>query len=125
MTAAAPRVALPPLTLVGGTRTASRRDEREFLPAALEVLETPASPVGRAIAATIMLFAVVAIAWATFGYVDIVATAQGKVVPTGRTKTIQPLEPGIVTSIRVRDGDVVAAGQLLIELDRTVIVAER
>jgi hemolysin D len=101
------------------------RDETEFLPAALEVLETPASPVGRAIAATIILFAVLAVAWATFGYVDIIATAPGKIVPTGRTKTIQALEPGIVTAIRVRDGDIVSAGQMLIELDRTVIAAER
>ncbi len=116
---------LPPLTLVRGAEPARRRTEREFLPAALEILETPASPVGRAISATIILFAIIAVTWATFGYVDIVATAPGKVVPTGRTKTIQALEPGIVTAIRVRDGDVVAAGQMLIELDRTVIAAER
>ena len=43
--------------------------ELEFLPAALEVLETPASPMGRAIAATIILFFVTAIAWAIFGVV--------------------------------------------------------
>ena len=114
----------PALTLVRG-REAGGRPELEFLPAALEVLETPASPVGRAIAATIILFAVLAVAWATFGYVDIIATAPGKIVPTGRTKTIQALEPGIVAAIRVRDGDVVSAGQMLIELDRTVIAAER
>src|SRR5579871_5827101 len=98
---------------------------RQFLPAALEILETPASPVGRAIGATIILFFSIAIAWASFGHVDIIATAQGKIVPTGRTKTIQPLETGIVAAIHVQDGDKVTAGKILIELDRTVTQAER
>jgi hemolysin D len=102
-----------------------QRNAREFLPAALEILETPASPVGRAIGLTIILFFALAIGWATFGHVDIIATAAGKVVPTGRTKTIQPLETGIVSAIHVHDGDKVTAGQVLVELDRTVTQAER
>lgn len=106
--------------------THNRRDTaRHFLPAALEILETPASPVGRAIGGLIILFFVIAIAWATFGRVDIIAAAPGKIVPTGRTKTIQPLEPGIVAAIHVQDGDKVTAGQLLVELDRTVALAEQ
>ncbi len=104
----------------------SRADTaRQFLPAALEIIETPASPVGRAIGGTIILFFAIAVAWATFGHVDIIATAQGKIVPTGRSKTIQPLETGTVSAIHVRDGDQVAAGQVLIELDRTVTQAEQ
>ncbi|GMO16287.1 MULTISPECIES: HlyD family type I secretion periplasmic adaptor subunit [Bradyrhizobium] len=102
-----------------------QREAREFLPAALEILETPASPVGRAVGLTIILFFALAIGWATFGHVDIIATATGKVVPTGRTKTIQPLEAGIVSAIHVHDGDRVTAGQVLVELDRTVTQAER
>lgn len=98
---------------------------RQFLPAALEILETPASPAGRMIGGTIILFFAIALAWAVVGHVDIVATAQGKIVPTGRTKTIQPLETGIVSAIHVRDGDNVSAGQVLIELDQTVTQAER
>lgn len=77
------------------------------------------------VAATIMLFFAIAIGWAIVGHVDIIATASGKIVPTGRTKTIQPLETGIVSAIHVQDGDRVAAGQVLIELDRTVTQAER
>jgi hemolysin D len=104
----------------------SRQDTaRQFLPAALEILETPASPVGRAIGGLIVLFFAIAIVWAIFGHVDIIATAPGKIVPTGRTKTIQPLETGIVSAIHVQDGDKVTAGQVLIELDRTVTQAER
>lgn len=108
-----------------GSRWSRQDTARQFMPAALEILETPASPVGRTIGGLIILFFIVAILWATFGHVDIIATASGKVVPTGRTKTIQPLEPGIVAAIHVQDGDKVAAGQVLIELDRTVTQAER
>jgi hemolysin D len=46
-------------------------------------------------------------------------------VPTGRTKTIQPLEAGTVTAIRVRDGDKVREGEVLLEIDRTISTAER
>jgi len=109
----------------GGSKWSRQDTARQFLPAALEILETPASPVGRAIGGLIILFFAIAIAWATFGRVDIIATASGKIVPTGRTKTIQPLETGIVSAIHVQDGDKVTAGQVLIELDRTVTQAER
>jgi len=104
---------------------ASRRSQLEFLPAALEIMETPASPAGRAIAATIILFLVVAVGWSIVGHIDIVAVAAGKVVPTGRTKTVQPLDTGIVTAILVKDGDRVTAGQVVMRLDQTVATAER
>jgi hemolysin D len=106
-------------------RWKSNDTARQFLPAALEILETPASPVGRAIGATVILFFALAVAWSVFGRVDIIATASGKIVPTARTKIIQPLEAGIVSAIHVQDGDRVAAGDVLIELDRTVTQAER
>jgi membrane fusion protein, hemolysin D len=105
--------------------SASRKASVEFLPAALEILETPASPAGRAIGATIILFFVVAIGWATFSRVDIIATASGKVVPTGKVKVIQPLETGVVSAIDVQDGQHVGLGQLLIQIDRTASAAER
>ena len=115
---------------IGALEEARRRWQRDdtarqFLPAALEILETPASPIGRAIGATVILFFVLAVAWAVFGHVDIIATASGKIVPTGRTKTIQPLETGVVSAIHVQDGDHVTTGQVVIELDRTVTQAER
>ncbi|WP_271607026.1 HlyD family type I secretion periplasmic adaptor subunit [Bradyrhizobium sp. CCBAU 11434] len=102
-----------------------RSDEREFLPAALEIMETPASPLGRAIAATIGASLLIAIAWASFGHIDIVATAQGKVVPTDRVKSIQPLDSGVIASINVRDGDRVKQGDVLIAMDQTASMADR
>jgi hemolysin D len=96
------------------------RDELEFLPAALEIVETPPSPIGRAIGATIIALFVLALTWAILGHVDIVATATGKIVPTGGSKVIQPFETGVVRAIRVADGQTVSAGDVLIELDPTI-----
>ena len=108
-----------------GRAAALRRAEREFLPAALEIVETPSSPIGRAIGATIISFFCLAVVWASLGTIDIVATAPGKIVPTGRTKIVQPFEIGVVRAIHVHDGDTVKAGQVLIELDPTIGDAER
>jgi hemolysin D len=107
-------------------RTHERRgEELAFLPAALEIVETPPSPIGRTIGATIILLFCAALAWAWWGTIDIVASATGKIVPSGRTKVIQPFETGVVRSIRVQDGQAVKAGDVLIELDPTVNAAER
>jgi len=59
------------------------------------------------------------------GKIDIVAVAPGKVVPSGRSKVVQPFETGVVRAIRVQDGQTVRAGEVLIELDPTVNAAER
>jgi hemolysin D len=107
-------------------RTHQRRgEELAFLPAALEIVETPPSPIGRAIGVTIILLFCAALGWSWWGTIDIVASATGKIVPSGRTKVIQPFETGVVRSIRAQDGQVVKAGDVLIELDPTVNAAER
>jgi membrane fusion protein, hemolysin D len=102
-----------------------RGEELAFLPAALEIVETPPSPIGRTIGLTIILLFCAALVWAWWGTIDIVASATGKIVPSGRTKVIQPFETGVVRSIRVHDGQTVKAGEVLIELDPTVNAAER
>jgi len=101
-----------------------RSAELAFLPAALEIVETPPSPLGRATAFSIIAVFGVAFAWACFGTVDIVAIAPGRLIPSGRTKTIQPFETGVVRSIKVRDGQAVKSGDVLIELDTTISAAE-
>ncbi|RUW27335.1 HlyD family type I secretion periplasmic adaptor subunit [Mesorhizobium sp. M4B.F.Ca.ET.013.02.1.1] len=104
-----------------------RRHEHEvaFLPAALEITESPPSPIGRAIGASIIAVFCFALAWAWLGTVDIVATATGKIVPGGRTKLIQPFDTGVVRAINVRDGQSVKAGDVLIELDPTMADADQ
>jgi membrane fusion protein, hemolysin D len=96
------------------------REELEFLPAALEIVETPPSPLGRAIGATLIGLFVLALAWASLGHVDIVATAPGKIIPTGYSKVIQPFETGVVHAILVTNGQTVNAGDIIIELDSTI-----
>ena len=100
-------------------RVERTRAEREFLPAALEVLDTPASPLGRTAAALICLLFCLAAAWSWFGHIDTVAVAQGRIVPGGRVKLIQPVEVGVVREIHVREGQRVRAGDPLVDLDPT------
>ncbi|MFL6809317.1 MAG: HlyD family type I secretion periplasmic adaptor subunit [Bradyrhizobium canariense] len=102
-----------------------RAEEVAFLPAALEITETPPSPIGRAIAVALMLLVCAALAWSAWGTIDIVASATGKVVSSGRSKVVQPFETGVVRAIHVQDGQSVKSGDLLIELDPTVNAAER
>jgi hemolysin D len=101
-----------------------RRDDQEFLPAALEILERPASPVGLSLLVTICALAVAGLVWAWFGWVDIVAVARGKIQPTGRVKTVQPLEVGKVRAIRAANGDRVREGDVLVELDPDEALAD-
>lgn len=100
-------------------------DELAFLPAALEIQETPPSPIGRAILWTIVGLCVSAVAWASLGQVDIVAVAPGKVVPNGRVKVIQSVGLGTVKAIHVSDGQRVKQGQVLLELDPTLAEADQ
>jgi len=102
-----------------------RGAELAFLPAALEIVETPPTPTGRAVGGVVILLFAAALVWAWWGTIDIVASATGKIVPSARTKVIQPFETGVVRSIRVEDGQTVKAGDVLIELDPTVNAAER
>ncbi len=94
-------------------------DELAFLPAVIEITETPASPLGRTTGAVLVALFNAALLWATFGQVDIHATAQGRIIPAGKTKPVAAPESGTVAAIHVKDGDRVTAGQVLIELDRT------
>jgi hemolysin D len=98
--------------------------EAQFLPAALALRDTPLHPAPRIALWLIMAFALITLLWASFGRIDIVASAVGKVIPNERTKVIQPLEVGVVRAIHVRDGQAVWPGQVLIELDATATTAD-
>lgn len=96
-----------------------RAEELEFLPAALEIQEAPPSPAGRAVVWTIVVLFSAAIVWSIIGQIDIVAVAQGRIIPSDRVKVVQPLEMGIVREIHVMDGQAVVAGEVLVTLDST------
>lgn len=97
----------------------------EFLPAVLEIQQVPPSPIGRALIWTIAAAFTAAVLWASFGRIDIVATAQGKIIPSGYSKIVQPYEAGVIAAIHVQDGQAVKQGDLLIELDATLNRADR
>lgn len=111
----------------GGGQTAAAqltKEELEFLPAALEIVETPPSPLGRAIVWLLIALFAAALVWACVGRVDEVAVATGKVIPSGYTKTVQAEDKGVVKHIHVKDGSKVRAGDVLIELDTTLAGAD-
>ncbi len=97
----------------------------EFLPAVLEIQQVPPSPIGRALIWTIAAAFTAAVLWASFGRIDIIATAQGKIIPSGYSKIVQPYETGVIAAIHVQDGQAVKQGDLLIELDATLNRADR
>ena len=104
--------------------TAKPRSDHEFLPAALEIMEKPPSPGYRYLMLGLCALFAVALTWSFIGKIDVVATASGKVIPSGNVKLIQPLEMGTVRAIHVRNGQRVKAGQLLVELDPTMAGAD-
>lgn|SRR3990167_738523 len=102
-----------------------QQQQREFLPGALEITQSPPSPIGRAIVWTLVTLFAIVIVWACFGQVDIVAVAEGKIIPSSQVKQIQPLEKGVIKQILVQEGDRVKAGDPLVELDRTLTAADQ
>jgi hemolysin D len=101
-----------------------RGHEAEFLPAALALQAKPVSPVGRGLAYVMMALVLAVVVWSIVGKVDIVANATGKIIPSGRTKTIASVEVASVRAIHVQEGQTVKAGDLLIELDASATEAD-
>ena len=97
---------------------------RQFLPAALEVQESPPSPAGQWLLWLLLSLFTLGILWAAMGEVDIVVTAPGRIVPSGQVKLVQAPEAGTVAAILISEGARVAAGQALVRLDPTYADAD-
>ena len=54
--------------------------------------------------------------WAGLTKVDVIVRTEGQIIPAGKSQIVQHLEGGIVRKILVQEGQVVAAGQPLMEL---------
>ena len=96
-----------------------------FSSAALAMQVRPPSHVVRMVTLGICAMTAIGLLFACLAKMDIVVSAQGKVIPAGKSKVIQPLEPGVVRAVHVRDGQSVHAGDVLIELDPTSTGADR
>jgi len=97
----------------------------EFMPAALELQESPPNPLVRWLAWVLIALFVLTLIWACIGKVDVVSSAEGKIIPGSRVKQIQPLSKGFVKAIHVKEGQFVNQGDALIELDRTITAADQ
>ncbi|HHY6977252.1 TPA: HlyD family type I secretion periplasmic adaptor subunit [Yersinia enterocolitica] len=100
------------------------RDEYDFLPAYLDIVERPVAPLARRTAWFLALTLLLVLVWSIAGRLDIHASANGKVIVAEHSKIIQSLEPGVVVAINVHDGDRVVAGQVLLELNPIGVDAE-
>lgn len=97
-----------------------KRLETEFLPEALEIIETPASPMGHFAIWGIIFFVVTFFVWAFLGKIDEIAVAQAIVVPEEGFKVIQPLYEGTVKEIFVEEGSVIKKGEPVVMLDTSM-----
>lgn len=91
--------------------------EAEFLPAALAIEAKPVSPAGRWVARILMILIAAIVIWAVVGRVDIIVNAEGKLIPSGYSKTIASVDVASVRALHVEEGQAVKAGDVLIELD--------
>ncbi len=97
--------------------------EKEFLPAVLEVTETPPSHAARVLTYTIIIMFATLIIWSIIGKIDIIATATGKLMPASNIKTIQTLTDSEIEEIYVQEGQYVKEGQDLIKFNQTEVTA--
>lgn len=107
--------------LVSGTSKATPSvlsvQAHDFAPDLLTLQHSPPSRMPRGIVITLGLLVLGMVAWVCFAELDIVATAQGRLVPLSYIKVVQPAEAGVVSEILVKDGDIVKTGQVLLRLD--------
>ncbi|MEO8119655.1 MAG: HlyD family type I secretion periplasmic adaptor subunit [Rhodoferax sp.] len=97
----------------------------QFSTAALAIAAQPPGHVVRMASLAICAMVGAALVFSYFAQMDIVVSVQGKVIPAGKSKVVQPLESGVVRAIAVRDGQAVKAGDVLVELDLTSSGADR
>ncbi|MDD2780865.1 HlyD family type I secretion periplasmic adaptor subunit [Sulfuricurvum sp.] len=100
------------------------KDKHEFTPLLVEIEDRPTSPLGRGLLYAILAFMVIGLLWLFLAKIDVVVSARGKVVPEGEIKTLQPIESGSISAIRVREGQAVKKGDVLIEIDPSVTVTD-
>ena len=105
-----------------------RRNEvtpADFSAPLLRVQQSPPSPFAGWMLKTLLLLFGCLLAWAAFSRLDIVAVAPGKLVPQSYLRIVQPLEQGVVSEILVREGEAVAAGQVLMRMDARLTAADQ
>lgn len=88
------------------------------------LLDQPPSTLPQRLVLGGMVFCLLFGAWVSFGQIDEVGHARGRLVPKGEAYKIDPLEMGKVANIAVKEGQSVKAGQVLVELDTQIAAGE-
>ena len=96
----------------------------EFLPAIAALEEQPPSPLPRAVLWTVLAFFAACVAWVTLGRLDVVAVADGRLVPRTQLKIVQPAEGGVLREILVAEGERVREGQVMGRMDMRAAQAD-
>jgi len=99
-------------------------DTLDFSPPLLRLQDSPPNPIGRAVLTLLLILLVALMLWAALGKLDIVAVAEGRLVPQSYLKIVQPSESGIVKEILVKEGEEVKAGQVLMRMDTLITDAD-
>lgn len=99
--------------------------ERDFLPTLLAITDSPPPKMPRVVLVSVLVLVLVLLLWSVLGRLDVVASAEGRLVPQSKLKIVQPADAGIVVDILVREGQSVAAGQVLMRLDPRLLDADR
>jgi hemolysin D len=99
-------------------------DALDFAPAILALQDRPAAPLPRLVLYTLITLFAVLLLWASFGKLDIIAVAEGKLVPQTYVKIVQPADAGIVQEILVQEGTSVETGQVLMRMDTKLSEAD-
>lgn len=102
----------------------SETDPLDFRPSIMQIQEKAPAPLGRTVLKVVAALFAGLVLWATFGRLDIVAVADGKLVPQTYLKIVQPAEQGIVKEILVKEGEFVRQGQILMKMDMVLSTAE-
>lgn len=97
---------------------------QDFSPGLLRIQSSPPSPFARAMLYLLLLLVVLLFIWAALGKLDIVATAEGKLIPQSYIQIVQPSEQGLIRGILVSEGQQVKTGQVLMRLDPTLSDAD-
>ncbi|HJT61851.1 MAG TPA: HlyD family type I secretion periplasmic adaptor subunit [Burkholderiales bacterium] len=99
-------------------------DPADFQPALLQVQTRPPAPLGRGVLYAVFFLTASILVWSTLARLDIVATAEGKLVPAGYLKIVQPSEQGQIREIFVQEGQVVREGEVLMRMDTALLAAD-
>lgn len=99
-------------------------DHQAFHPPLIRLQQSPPSPQGRRVLWALLALLAFLLVWSIVGRLDIVAVADGKLIPANRLQIVQPAEAGIVKDILVREGQPVRAGQVLLRMDALITDAD-